>query len=128
MHPYEQGMLKIINRAKLVALLIAVRHCRPGVKESVATASKCSLQKFGMHRHRQTSATGRCSKRSRTRSCNEHKQGMREPCSKSNRIEAYTALMADKLANEAADECCISRHMKTTGSIHVQKGKQTKSA
>ena len=27
-HPYEQGMRNTINRAKLMALLIAVRHCR----------------------------------------------------------------------------------------------------
>ncbi len=46
-HPYEQGMLNTINRAELVALLIAVRHCRPGVKESIATDSKCSVQKIG---------------------------------------------------------------------------------
>ena len=48
-HPYEQGMLNTINRAELVALLIAVRHCRPGVKESIATHSKCLMQKIGMH-------------------------------------------------------------------------------
>ncbi|DBB05711.1 TPA: hypothetical protein ACH3X1_016702 [Trebouxia sp. C0004] len=48
-HPYEQGMLNTINRAELVARLIAVRHCRPGVKESIATDSKCSMQKVGMH-------------------------------------------------------------------------------
>jgi len=69
-HPYEQGMLNTINRAELVALLIAVRHFRPGVAESIATDSKCSMQKIGMHlisvhRHRQsTTAIDRCLKRS----------------------------------------------------------------
>ena len=48
-HPYEQGMLNTINRAQLLALLIAVRHCRPGVNESIATDSKCPMQKTGMH-------------------------------------------------------------------------------
>ncbi len=43
-HPYKQGMLNTINMAELVALLIAMRHCRPGVKESIATDSKCSMQ------------------------------------------------------------------------------------
>jgi len=43
-HPYEQGMLNTINRAELVALLIALRHGRPGVTESIATDSKCSMQ------------------------------------------------------------------------------------
>ena len=42
-HPYGQGTLNTINRAELVALLIAVRHCRPGVQESIATDSKCSM-------------------------------------------------------------------------------------
>ena len=45
-HPYEQGMLNTINRAELIALLIAVRHCRPRVKERIATDSKCSMQKI----------------------------------------------------------------------------------
>jgi len=47
--PHEQGMLNTINRPELVALLIAVRHCRPGVKESIATDSKSSMQNIGMH-------------------------------------------------------------------------------
>ena len=42
------GMLNTINKAKLVALLIAVRHCRPRVKETVASDLKCSMQKIGM--------------------------------------------------------------------------------
>jgi len=29
-------MLNLINRAELVALLIVLRHCRPGVTESIA--------------------------------------------------------------------------------------------
>ncbi len=48
MQPYKQAMLNTINRAELVALLIAVSHCRPGVKDSIATDSKCSMQKIGM--------------------------------------------------------------------------------
>ncbi len=50
--PYEQGMLNTINRAELVALLIALRHCRPDVTESmlrIATDWKYSMQKIGMH-------------------------------------------------------------------------------
>ncbi len=66
MRPYEQGMLNTINKAELVALL-AVRHCRPGVKESIATYSKCSMQKIGVHLRSPSStvenAADRCSKR-----------------------------------------------------------------
>ena len=59
-HPYEQGMLNTINRAELVALLIAVRHCRPGVKESIATDSKCSMQRIGMHLRSPSSTVDDC--------------------------------------------------------------------
>ncbi len=82
MNSYEQGMLNTINRAELVVLLIALRHCRPGMSESTATDSKCSMQKIGMHLrslstvddcHRPLSD---CLKRSDTSSCNEHKRAM----------------------------------------------------
>ena len=59
-HPYEQGMLNTINRDGLVALLIAVRHCKPGVKESIATDSKCSVQKIGMHLRSPSSTLDDC--------------------------------------------------------------------
>ena len=59
-HPYGQGMLNTINRAELVALLIAVRHCRPGVKESIATDSKCSMQKTGVHLRSPSSTIDDC--------------------------------------------------------------------
>jgi len=62
--PYEQGMLNTINRAKLVALLIALRNCRPGVTESIATDSKCSMQKIGRHlRSPSPTAIDHCLKR-----------------------------------------------------------------
>ena len=53
-------MLMTINRAELVALLIAVRHCKPGVKESIATDSKCSMQKIGMHLRSPSSTVDDC--------------------------------------------------------------------
>jgi hypothetical protein len=59
-HPYEQGMLNTINRAELVALLIDLRHCRPGVTESIATDSKCSMQKNGMHLRSPSSTVDDC--------------------------------------------------------------------
>ena len=51
-HLDGQGMLNTNNSAELVMLLTALRHCRPGVTESIATSvevSKCSMQKNGMH-------------------------------------------------------------------------------
>ncbi len=53
-------MLNTINRAQLVALLIAVRHCRPGVKESIAIDSKCPRQKTGMHLRSLSLTVGNC--------------------------------------------------------------------
>ncbi len=53
-------MLNTINRAQLVALLIAVRHCRPGVKESIAIDSKCPRQKTGMHLRSLSLTVGDC--------------------------------------------------------------------
>ncbi len=89
-HPYEQGVLNNINRAELVALLIALRHCRPRLKESIATDSKCSMQKIGRHLRSPSSTVDDCHRplleAIGTRSCNEHKQGMRQSCSKLNRI------------------------------------------
>jgi len=84
-HPYGQGMLNTTNRAELAALLIALRHCRPGVTESIATDSKCSMQKIGTHLRSPSSTVG-------------------DYYWKRNGNE-----MADKLANEAADECCMGR-------------------
>ena len=48
-HPIGQGMLNTINRAELVAILVALRECRPYEDECIATDSRCSMQKRNEH-------------------------------------------------------------------------------
>jgi len=43
-------------------------------------------------------------------SCNEHKRGMRQVLKVKSQIGIRSNEMADNLANEAADECCLGRH------------------
>lgn len=111
MHLYGPSMLNTINRAKLVVLLIALRHCRPGGKESIATDSKRSLQKIGMHLrsvkdcHRPLLEAIGLEIMPRALAVDETIlfQGK-------SHIGIHGNGMADKLANEAADECCMSPH------------------
>jgi len=111
-HPYEQGMLNTINRAEVVALLIAVRHCRPGVKESIATDSKCSMQKIGMHLRSPSSTVDDCHRPLLEAIGHEILQRAHagDETILLKHIGIHGNEMADKLANEAADECCMSRH------------------
>jgi len=44
--PYGEGMLNTINRAELIAILVALRECRPDMNECIATDSRCSIQKI----------------------------------------------------------------------------------
>ena len=50
-HPIGQGMLNTINRAELVAILVALRECRPYKDECIATDSRCSMQKINSIQH-----------------------------------------------------------------------------
>ena len=45
-HPIGQGMLNTINRAELVAVLVALRERRSYDDECIATDSRCSMQKI----------------------------------------------------------------------------------
>ena len=49
LHPIGQGMLNTINRAELVAILVAPRECRPYEDECIATDSRRSMQKISKH-------------------------------------------------------------------------------
>ena len=45
-HPIGRGMLNTINRAKLVAILVALRECQPYEDKCIATDSRCLMQKI----------------------------------------------------------------------------------
>ena len=47
-HPIGQGMLNIITGAEL-AILFALRECRSNEDESIATDSRCWMQKINRH-------------------------------------------------------------------------------
>ena len=108
-------MLNTIHRAKLVALLIAVRHCRPGVKPSIATDSKCSMQKIGMHLRSPSSTVDDCHRP--LLEAIGHEIMRRAQAGDETillKVKSHIGIhgneMADQLANEAADECSMSRH------------------
>ncbi len=107
-HPYEQGMLNTINRAELVALLIALRHCRPGVTESIATDSKCSMQKIGVHLRSPSSTVDDCHRP--LLEAIGHELMQRAQAGDETILLKVKSHIADKLANEAADECRMGRH------------------
>ncbi len=113
-HPSGQGMLNTINRAELVALLIALRHCRPGVTESIATDSKCSMQKIGMHLRSPSSTVDDCHRPLLEAIGHELMQRARVGdetvlLKVKSHIGIHGNEMADKLANEAADECRMGK-------------------
>ena len=47
--PYGTGMMNTINRAELIAILVALRECRPSSNECIATDSRCFIQKIAKH-------------------------------------------------------------------------------
>ena len=113
-HPYRQGMLNTINRAELVAILVALRSCRPGTKECIATDSMCSMQKIARHLSSPESTINDCHRPlleaigqallQRARN-NEETVIVKVK----SHIGIHGNEMADQLANEAADECRVRR-------------------
>jgi len=90
-----------------VALLIAVRHCRPGVKESIATDSKCSMEKIGMHLRSPSSTVDDCHRpllEAIGHEIMQRAQAGDETILLKSHIGIHGNEMADKLANEAADD------------------------
>lgn len=60
MHPYEQGVLNPIHNADRLSLSIALRYCRSGVMESIATDPKCSVQNIGIQSRSPLSTVDDC--------------------------------------------------------------------
>ena len=58
--PYTQGMLNTITRAELAAILVALRQCQGDRDETIATDSKCSMDKIAKHIRNPTLTTNDC--------------------------------------------------------------------
>jgi len=96
--------------------LIAARHCRPGVKESIATDSKCSMQKIGMHLRSPSSTVDNCHRPLLEAIGHEIMQRAQAGDETillkfKTHIGIHSNEMADKLANDAPDQCCRSRQL-----------------
>jgi len=96
--------------------LIAARHCRPGVKESIATDSRCSMQKIGVHLRSTSSTVDDCHRP--LLEAIGHEIMQRAQAGDETillKIKTHIGIhgneMADKLANEAPDQCCRSRQL-----------------
>ncbi len=92
-----------------------MRQCRPGVKESIATDSKCSTQKNGMHLRSPSSTVDNCHRP--LLEAIGHEIVQRAHAGDETillKVKSHSGIhgngVADNLANEAADECCMSRH------------------
>ena len=113
-HPYGQGMLNTVNRAELVAILIALRKCRKGMKECIATDSKCSMQKIAKQLGSPAWTMEDCHRPLLAAIASELLLRARDGDETSiikvkSHIGIHGNEMADRLANEAADECVRGR-------------------
>ena len=113
-HPIGQGMLNTINRAELVAILVALQECRPYEDECIATDSRCSMQKINKHLRAPAQTKDDCHRpllQAITKLIVERaKTGL---TTKIMKVKSHKGIhgneMADKLANEAAEECTKAR-------------------
>ena len=113
-NPIGQGMLNTINCAELVAILVALRECRPYEDECIATDSRCSMQKINKHLRAPAQTKDDCHRpllqAITTLIVERAKTG---PTTKIMKVKSHIGIhdneMADKLANEAAEECTKAR-------------------
>ena len=107
--PIGQGMLNTIKRAEVVALLIALRECRSYEDECIATDFRCSMQKMNKHLRAPAQTKDDCHQpllQTITALIVERvKAGLVTTIMKvKSHIGIHGNEMADKLANEAAED------------------------
>ena len=113
-------MFDTINWDELAARLITLRHCRPPVKESIATDSKSSLQKVNVHLRSPSSTVDDCHRPQLAAIGHEIMQRSQagddtillvssEITYRLYMSHIHGDEIADNLANEAADEYCMGR-------------------
>ncbi len=116
LHPYGQGMLNTITRAEMVALLVGMKKCRLDADECIATDSKCCMQKMAKqlrspssslmiddcHRHLAKAIDDELLQRARNRVTTT-------VVKVKSHIGIHGIELADRLANEAAEECSKGR-------------------
>ena len=113
-HPTGQGMLNTINRADLVPILVALRECRPHEDECIPTDSRCSMQKINKHLRAPAQTKDDCHQpllqAITTLIVERAKTGLTTKIMKvKSHIGIHGNEMADKLANEAVEECTKAR-------------------
>ena len=109
-HPIGQGMLNTIDRAELVAILVAFQECRTYENECIATDSRCSMQKINKHLRALAQTKDDCHQPMlqaiTSLIVDRAKTGLSTKIMKvKSDIAVHGNEMADKLVNEAAEEC-----------------------
>ena len=127
-------MLNTINRAELVAILVALRECRSYEDECIATDSRCSMQKINKHLRAPAQTKDDCHQpllqAITTLIVERAKAGLLTKIMKvKSHIGIHGNEMADKLANEAAEECTkvtVMYHKSTATHSRTNSGYNTR--